>query len=196
MSALRPFISQSQTSSRGAANVEKGQEATYAPQQKQRISPYGLTKPVRFRPNAAIAFESALTSTRCVASNDASGHEPPHALQQIPGGYAARSTRMSISLRSVLKSSAWSAAPRHHSPFVPAPTGLTSSGPDANRARCRRRARPLGGEPRDVPARSMVCPAACVLQRSHHGVQVERGRLLARWKFFEVLDLRSYNGLH
>ena len=33
-----------------------------------------------------------------------SGHEPPHALQQIPGGYAARSTRMSISLRSVLKS--------------------------------------------------------------------------------------------
>ena len=74
-------------------------------------------------------------------------------------------------------------------------TGLRTSG-HPNRARCMRRARPLGGEFRDVPARSMVCPAACVLQRSHHGVQVERGRLLARWKFLEVLDLRSYNGLH
>ena len=45
-------------------------------------------------------------------------------------------------------------------------------------------------------ARSMVCPAACVLQRSDYGVQVERRRLLAGRKFFEVLDLRSYNGLH
>ena len=28
------------------------------------------------------------------------------------------------------------------------------------------------------------------------GAQVERGRLLARWRFFEVLDLCPHNGLH
>jgi hypothetical protein len=38
--------------------------------------------------------------------------------------------------------------------------------------------------------------AAGILDLAHHGVQIERGRLLARWKFFEFYDLLGHEGLH
>ena len=42
----------------------------------------------------------------------------------------------------------------------------------------------------------MASAAACILQGTQHCVQIERGRLLARWELYEGIDLSSHNILH
>ena len=44
--------------------------------------------------------------------------------------------------------------------------------------------------------RSMVAAAAGCFQIAHHGIQIERGRLLPRRELHEVLDLAGHHGLH